>query len=339
MKQIIKFVLLVFILSACATATPEPQVVEGTYEYQDFAYDIAWSKDESMIALTTLTGLYVYDTKTYEQIFAFEQSGGWWAIFGENYLATANHAGVYIWRLEELGKGEILFVIPHEDDQNFPNIAITPDDNFLILVYPDKITTWELPGGILTTTIPIEGQATDIKFKSDTRLILASSFLGTVQEWDISTEKKIREFDFGQPVVTLRLSEDANKVLVDYGSNGFEIWDVTKEKMQHGYGDIVSASGWQRLSGNNQYAVVWGYGYDSENGALSVWDLETHSKTQEFKTPFVNGDSWRCGSLNQDGSILVASNNEGYIYFYDLKTKEKVGEIFLPYKYVVEKGQ
>lgn len=339
MKHIIKFVLLVFILSACAPIVPEPQVVEDTYEYQDFAYDIAWSKDESMIALTTLTGLYVYDSKTYEQIFAFEQSGGFGAIFGENYLATANHTGVYIWRLEELETGEILFVIPNEDDQQFPNITITPDDNYLVIVYPNRITTWELPGGILTKTIPIEGQATDIKFKSDTRLILASSFLGTVQEWDISTEKKIREFDFGKAVITLKLSDDASKVLVDYGSNGFEIWDVAKEKIQHGYGDIVSASGWQRLSGDNHYAVVWGYAFDGENGAMSVWDLETHSKTQEFATPFVNGDSWRCGLLNQDGSILVASNNEGYIYFYDLKTGQKIDEIFLPYKYIVEKGQ
>lgn len=337
MKLFIKFVLLAFLLSACAS-TSEPQVVEGTYEYQDFAYDIAWSKDESIIALTTLTGLYVYDTKTYAEIFSFEQTGGFGAVFGKNYLVTVNRSGLYIWQLDELKTGELLFEIPNKDDQELPTAIITPDDHYLVLVYSDKITTWELPGGILTTTIPIEGQATDIKFKSDNRLILASSFLGTVQEWDISTEKKIREFDFGKPVVTLRLSDDANRVLVDYGSNGFEIWDVNTGKIKHGYADIVSASGWQRLSGNNQYAVVWGYAFDGENGALSVWDLESHSKTQEFKTPFVNGDSWRCGSLNQDGSILVASNKEGYIYFYDLKTSEKIGEIFLPYKFVVEKG-
>jgi len=48
----------------------------------------------------------------------------------------------------------------------------------------------------------------------------------------------------------------------------------------------------------------------------------------------VNGDGWRSGALNSDGTILAASNNEGYIYFYDLKSGETIGKIYLPYKYI-----
>jgi WD40 repeat protein len=120
---------------------------------------------------------------------------------------------------------------------------------------------------------------------------------------------------------------------VDYGTPGFELWNVDSGKMQHTYGDIVSASGWQRFSGDNRYVVVWGYGTNTNDSGMSVWDLSTHAQVSEFSTPLVNGDGWRCGALNSNGSVLAASNNEGYIYFYNMKSGGKVGEIFLPHKF------
>jgi hypothetical protein len=78
--------------------------------------------------------------------------------------------------------------------------------------------------------------------------------------------------------------------------------------------------------------VVWGYGVGEQSG-LSVWDLAANKKILELATPMINGDGWRWGALNSDGSALAASTNGGYIYFYGLETGEKIGEIFLPYKF------
>ena len=148
----------------------------------------------------------------------------------------------------------------------------------------------------------------------------------------------MRTFNFSKPVIYLQVSPDGRLVLVDYGLIGFQLWDVGTGKLKQNYGDIVSASGWQRLSTDNHYAVAWGYASDGENSGMSVWDLNIHLHIREFTTPFVNGDGWRCGALNSDGSILAASNNEGYIYFYKVENGKKTGEIFLPYKLIVEKG-
>jgi len=338
MKLPTKLTLLVFLLSACAplaSSTPEAALTPGTYEYQDFAYDIVWSQDDSMIALTTLTGLYLYDTKTNKQLFTFDVIGGSTAFFSHAYLAAINHDGLYVWDIKEF---KLLLNIKPDEDAQFQSLAISPDDKMLVTGELKQIRLWSLPNGKLIATIPGENIASDMKFKNNQHLIIANTFGGNVQEWDVKDLKIVRRFDFAKPVVNLRISQNAEVVLVDYGLTGFELWNTDTGKIQHNYGDIASASGWQRMSGNNQYVVVWGYAFDGKNSGLSVWDLEVHMHLQEFTTPFVNGDGWRCGALNSDGAILAASNNEGYIYFYDMKNGEKTGEIFLPYKFIVEKG-
>jgi hypothetical protein len=68
-------------------------------QYQDFAYDIVWSRDDSMVALTTQTGLYVYNTKSYKELFSFDQNGST-AVFGEKYLAFINWQGLFVYKLD-----------------------------------------------------------------------------------------------------------------------------------------------------------------------------------------------------------------------------------------------
>jgi WD40 repeat protein len=132
--------------------------------------------------------------------------------------------------------------------------------------------------------------------------------------------------------MNLNLSQDGKLVVVDYGDYGFETWDVSTGELHHEYSDIIGAPGWNNLSGDHQRVVVWGYGV-GEQSALSVWDLSMHKQLSEFLIPFVSGDGWRYGALNSDGTILAASTSEGYVYFYDMKNSQKIGEIFLPYKF------
>ncbi len=121
-------------------------------------------------------------------------------------------------------------------------------------------------------------------------------------------------------------------VVVDYGDYGFETWNVEVGELDHEYPDIIGAPGWNNLSSDAQTVVVWGYGVGEESG-LSVWNLSTYKKIFELSIPMVKGDGWRCGALNSNGTVLAASNNEGYVYFYDLESGKKIGEIFLPYKF------
>jgi len=338
MKIPSKLSFLVLLLSACGPlipSTPVPTLTPGTYKYQDFAYYMTFSPDDSLLALTTLTGLYVYDAKTHDQLAAFEKLSGSTTVFGSKYMAAITNDGLFVWDLENY---KLLFEQDAEEPVTFQSLAISPDDKVLVTGEKDQMRIWSLPDGKLIASIPGGSLMSDMAFKNNGRLIVADAYLGVIQEWDIPTLKKIREIDVGTPVVRFNLSDDGQVAVVDYGSSGFELWDVNTGRLKHVYRDIIGAPGWNNLSGDHRSVVVWGYPLNTTDSGLSVWDLSVHTQLFEFTTPIVNGDGWRCGALNSDGSVLAASNNEGYIYFYDMTSGEKTGEIFLPYKFIVEKG-
>jgi hypothetical protein len=70
---------------------------------------------------------------------------------------------------------------------------------------------------------------------------------------------------------------------------------------------------------------------------MGVWNLVEDKRLDEFSTSFVNGDGWRCGVLNSDGSVLAASDSAGYIYFYNTASGKELRKLYLPYKFTAEK--
>jgi WD40 repeat protein len=332
MKLSLRFFLFAFLLSACGPLTPvgvEPSPTPTINEYPDFAYSIVWSKDDSMVALTTNIATYVYDTKTFKQLFSFEQNGST-VVFGRKYMAFVNWQGLFVYDLDGF---KLLLHDEPKDGRMFSTVAISPDDGLLAAGEQDRLRLWSLPEVQVVATMSVDDQVfwSNMAFKSNDRLVVTNTYYGTVRELDIPSQKSIRQFGFDKPAVYTRLSSDGKLVLVDYGLTGFQLWDVNTGKLKQNYGDIVSASGFQNLSGDNHYAVVWGYAVDKHSG-MSVWDLDVHIHVQEFTTPFLNGDGWRCGALNSDGSLLAASDNEGYVNFYKVKTGEKIGQFLLPGK-------
>jgi WD40 repeat protein len=332
MKSLAKLFLLVLLISACGPVTPvstESVPTRVPQETQAFAYPMAWSTDDSMIALATSTGLYIYDTKTYEQLKAFDGLDGSIVAFSNHYLAAVTTRKLFVWELEDFS---LVFTKLAGKDMFFQNVAISPDNKTLVTAEHSHTRYWSLPDGKLIGETESAYFMSDLAFSESNTLIVADQYLGLVQEWDAQTQSKIRAFGVSKPVANFNLSRDGTLVVVDYGDYGFETWDVDTGTLRHGYTDIIGAPGANDLSGDAQTVVVWGYGVGDESG-LSVWDLAKHKKISEFSIPLVNGDGWRYGALNSDGTVLAASTNEGYIYFYDLKSGEKLGEIYLPYKF------
>ena len=153
MKHLTKLTLLFVILSACtplASPTPEAALTPGIYKYQDFAYYMTWSSDDTLIALTTLTGLYVYDTNTQKQLAAFDKLSGSNVAFGKEYMAAINGDGLFVWNLKEF---KPLFQHKAEEPTTFQSIAISPDDKILVTGEQKQMRIWSLPEGKLMASI------------------------------------------------------------------------------------------------------------------------------------------------------------------------------------------
>ncbi len=331
MKVLARLFLFVLIVSACnpipAANVVSPPTVE---ERQDFGYFLSWSPGDQLLSVTANTGLYVYDANTLKQVAAFPGLGGATVALSNEYMSAINHDGMYVWDRKDFRP---LFQEKATDPIQFQSVAISPDNKTLVSGEQKQFRVWDPPNGNLIATVPIDGLVSNLAFTDHNTLIVIERYKALVEEWDLQTMKKVRSLKIPQDVLFFTLSEDGKTMLVDYGESGVEKWNVETGEAEHYYRQLQGASGWTRLSGDNRLAIVWGYAVDGDHSGMGVWDLAKDQRLYEFSTPFVNGDGWRSGALNSDGTILAASNNEGYIYFYDLKSGEKTGEIFLPYKF------
>lgn len=333
MKFLAKLSLFVWFLSACAPGTANPDALSPVpQEYQDFGYALTWSPDDELLAVTANTGLYVYDTNRFKQLAAFSGLSGSTVDFSSNSMAAIHGEGLYVWNLKDYS---LLFQEKSTDPIQFQSISISPDGKWLVTGEQKQFRLWKLPEGEVIAKFPVEGFVSNLAFTENNTLIVIEQYKAVIWEWDLEKQEKIRSFEIPRDVLFFTLSEDGKVMLVDYGEAGVELWNVETGEPGHYYLQMQGASGWTRLSGNNQVAVVWGYAIDGNNSGMGVWELAEDKRLHEFATSYVRGDGWRSGALNSDGSVLAASNNEGYIYFYDLTSGEKIGEIYLPYKFGV----
>jgi len=327
--------LFALLLSACGPVTPSDANILPApvpQEVQDFSYQMVWSPDDSMIALTTNTGLYIYDTTTFRQLAAFTGFSGSTVAFASEYLIAINSRGLYVWKLKEYS---LLFQEKVTDPIQFQSISISPDEKWLVTGEQEQFRLWKLPEGKVVKKFQVDGFVSNLAFTGQDTLIVIEQYKAMIQEWDLQNQKMIRSFEIPRDVLFFTLSEDGKVMLVDYGEAGVELWNVETAEPEHYYLQMQGASGWTRLSGNHLVASVWGYAIDGYHSGMGVWDLVEDKRIHEFSTSFINGDGWRCGVLNSDGTVLAASNNEGYVYFYDLKNGKKIGEILLPYKFTI----
>lgn len=333
MKHLTRLFLFVLLVSACNPIAPTNVVSPPTpEERQDFGSSLRWSPDDRLLAITTNTGLYIYDTHSFQQVAAFPGLIGATVDFSSEYMSAFGQEGVSVWDRKNFS---LLFQEKATDPLQFQSVAVSPDNMWLVTGEQKQFRVWELSKGNSIATIPIDGFVSNLAFTDHNTLIVIEQYKALVEEWDLQTMKKIRSFEIPRDVLFFTLGGDGNIMLVDYGESGVELWNVGTAKPEHYYHQMQGASGWTRLSGNNQLAIVWGYATDETHSGMGVWDLRKDQRLFQFSTLFVNGDGWRSGALNSNGTILAASNNEGYIYFYELNAGKKIGEIYLPYKFLL----
>ena len=300
-----------------------PPIVQAVQEtpanpnIQYFSDWLVWSPDNQYLAVRTSTTLEVYDAKTYQFDSAYASGGA--IAFGRQHMAEVGEA-VYVWGNEFL----------RTDKSDYSSIAFSPDDDKLFATGENgRFRIWNLRQGKVIAEIPVDGYVSDLAFSSSNTLVVILQTSDMIQTWDVDSGKLITSFQIPRDVVDFTLSRDGKVVLVDYGVAGFELWDISAGEKLRQFPDAVGAIGFNSLSDDHQRVVVWGYNVDLHNSGLSVWDLSTGKRIKEFITPIVNGDGWRAGALNSDGSVLAASNNEGYVYFYDVNSGKELGKIHL----------
>jgi WD40 repeat protein len=230
---------------------------------------------------------------------------------------------IEVWDLEECIELPDISVKDNQHNDRVTGIAISPDAELAASCsYDELIKLWEIGNRKLITTFP-----TNQKFASNLRAfnnftkLISSGNDGTVKFWDIKNSSEITELKTNKTPISCILITPDNKIAVtgSYGT-GIIILDLVEYKVRHILQDYyrydkisISIDGRTLISGS------------SNDGIVSVWDIESALKIHEFFTNPVS-----CIVISPDGRNFITGScllNENLIGIWDLERFELRAEL------------
>jgi Tol biopolymer transport system component len=313
------------------TATPAGTAVVAVP--RDHARQLAWSPDGQRLLANTIAGVRVYDLASGAET-ALVPACCSLAAASAEYLASLADGGtgvsVHFWP-----EGDLVFEQRDAPAESFQSAAISPDGTLLATGERFQVRLWNLPTGELRATFQTadlsDSYVTAVGFTADSRtLVSVTQWEGRVHLWNVSTLGLRRSFRI--PTVTkFVLSPGTQRLLADYATPGFELWDVTTGARLGRHPLIIGAGGpeYTAVSPNDRRVAVWGYTTDQGN-MLAVWDLTTDTLLLEISAGPAGGYTWRSAAFSPDGSTLAVADTAGTIYFYETANWTEFGRIVVP---------
>lgn len=324
------------------------------------------SPNGSVLGVASYTGLYIYDTKTYEVLqtmdggnrihrFAFSPRG--------DLIASASFDNVLsFW---DVFTGKRINVISNSNTNDLEFLAFSSDGKTLIGgTGADEVVLWDVDGGTELRRIPI-GDTWWSKFalSPDTQILAVFEDDAGVSLWNLVDGNKVRTLNTGDGLVyDLAFSPDGSTIAVVESALGdVELWSIKQGQKFGSIGEFSSSAVRAQYSPDGEILAV-----GLQSGEVILWDTENQiiratlnsSKDDIHSLAFLpdgqalvaaqwNGtiNIWNIadGSLSHtlegftydvrslafspDGDILASGSRDGSINLFDTRTYEKINTL------------
>ena len=314
---------------AAPGATPATPPAGTVGPQQNFAFRLAWSPGGDWLAAATFDGLRLYDPLNGSEK-AVLSPGVECCIdyaVGNRLLSAVEPRGEWV-KTWVLSTQQLLYTL-EKGQQPFDMLALSPDEATLAASQPDGIYLWNAENGELLAQMPAGERYSNMALIADSRtLVAASSYTSKVQIWDLESHELASTLDFDQKVVRFTIHPDGSLLAVDYGLNGFELWELPAGRKTSAVPEAVGAPGSLAFSPDKRLAAVWGYNTAGETGCAAIWDLESKERLNQICLGVLTQHmEWRGAAFSPDASQLALSDDRGNIIIFDVNSGEAVREI------------
>lgn len=209
-------------------------------------------------------------------------------------------------------------------------VAWVPDGQLLATIDAEGVVFLEPDRMKQTTRLssPIPSMAATLRFSSNGKYIAATSYLGAVLLWDVSTGKLVDGFDgHWNAVTSVSVSSDGKHIASSSLDRSVRLWDAATGKEKHRYvGNSGEFSDFYDVAFSPDSNLVAASG--RAGTGLKIWDVA--SREVKFELPLrISQEGTQVRWAEDSSSIMLSTNNPASLRIYALRNRKPTFQIDL----------
>ncbi|HET9914950.1 MAG TPA: WD40 repeat domain-containing protein [Anaerolineales bacterium] len=287
---------------------------------------LAWSTDGKRLAVTALSGVYIFDAQTSAIIYTLEEgeflfplamdpAGG--RLFAENK----------VW---DVSSGQVLYSLPQP---NVSSVVFSPNGKTLVTGDSNGVTLWDAQTGELQKSLEAGfGDAQwGLAYSPDGNLLYAVSSDHSVKRMDLVAGEFSQLFSLPEDSCCVVFSSDIEYMIVNrpsHGAGSKQLWDVERGELIKDSGNCDTDVAFAAFSPNSEYFTI--------GPCMSIEAQLWSTATQQLLHSFQSGSlielrpEWRSAAFGPDGTKLALANDMGEVLIWDVNSYELVNKLSIP---------
>ncbi len=162
-------------------------------------------------------------------------------------------------------------------------------------------------------------------FSPSGSLLASGGFDDSLKVWDVRKGRPFLEIAaHGDPVTSVSFSDDSSMVLTSSYDGLIRIWDTENGRcLKTLVDDDNPAVAWACFTSNSRYILT-----ATLDSCLRLWCPTTGRCLRTFTTPGFTLKKFSCAAkivVRTDKLVLFAGSEDGFIYYWDLASKQLLG--------------